>query len=123
MLFTIELVRRNRLHEKYSLLWLLFSFVLIFLAAWPELIEKIAAFLDVKYAPSLLFLVGLVFLILYCLGMTISISKQGNRIIKLSQELAILKECVKGLETEKMLNDCPRPSSSHLPHQAREEQV
>jgi len=101
MICTIELVRRNRLHEKYSLLWLLFSFILIFLAAWPKLLETIAGLLDVKYAPSLLFLVGLVFLILYNLSMTMSITKQGERIIKLTQELSILKERIKILEAEK----------------------
>lgn len=104
MIFTIELVRRNRLPEKYSLLWLFFSVVLIFLAAWPKLVEAIAFLLDIKYAPSLLFLVGLVFLIMYCLSMTISISKQGDRIIKLTQELAILKERIKALEAEKNQN-------------------
>ena len=104
MICTIELVRRNRLHEKYSLLWLLFSIILIFLAALPGLLESIAFLLDIKYAPSLLFLVGLVFLILYSLSMTISISKQGDRIIKLTQELSILKERIKSLEAEKNEN-------------------
>lgn len=88
------------MHEKYSLLWLFFSIILIFLAAWPDLLERIAALLDVKYAPSLLFLVGLVFLILYCLSMTLSISKQGDRIIKLTQELSILKQRIKSIESE-----------------------
>jgi hypothetical protein len=88
----IELVRRNRLSEKYSLLWLLFSLVMIFFASSPRIIENIASFLDVKYAPSLLFLIGLIFLLLYNLSMTLVISKQGDRVIKMAQEISILKE-------------------------------
>lgn len=95
VLIIIELVKRNRLHEKYSLLWLLFSIVMIVLSGFPKILEEIAYILNVKYAPSLLFLVGFVFLILYSLSLTVIISKQADRIIKLTQEVSILKESVK----------------------------
>lgn len=100
VLIIIELVRRNRLHEKYSLLWLLFSIVMIILSGFPRILEKVAYILNVKYAPSLLFLVGFVFLILYSLSLTVIISKQADRIIKLTQEVSILKENVKRDESK-----------------------
>lgn len=87
----IELVRRNKLLENYSLLWLIFSVFLILFASSPSLINNIALWLNIKYAPSVLFVFGLIFLVVYNLHITSIISKQNERIVRLTQELAILK--------------------------------
>lgn len=92
LFFIIQMVRKNRLLEKYSLLWILFAVALLILSSTPLVIESIAALLDIKYAPSVLFLFGLVFLLIYCLHITIVFSKQTEQIRKLNQELALIKE-------------------------------
>ena len=91
MLIVIELVRRNKLHEKYSILWLAFSVTLVVLASVPRIIDILAGWLGIKYAPSLLFLVGFIFLIIYNISITTAISSQGSKITRLAQELALLK--------------------------------
>ncbi|MCX7841842.1 MAG: DUF2304 domain-containing protein [Clostridia bacterium] len=88
----VELVRKNRLQERYSLLWLFFGLTLLILSSTPLFIEKIAVLLDVKYAPSVLFLFGMVFLIIYSLNITVIFSKQAQKITRLNQEIALLKE-------------------------------
>jgi hypothetical protein len=90
----IDLVRRDRLLEKYSMLWLFFSVVIILFASSPQAVNHAAESLDIKYAPSLLFFIGVVFLIVYTLHITTVISRQNDRIVRLTQEIAILKQTV-----------------------------
>ena len=93
----IELVRRDRLLEKYSLMWLFFSVVIILFASAPHTINLIAENLNIKYAPSLLFLIGVIFLIVYTLHITTVVSRQNDRIVRLTQEIAILKQNLSGI--------------------------
>lgn len=92
ILIVIDLVRKNKLLEKFSILWLIFSFGILILALFPDLTIKIAEKLNILYAPALLFLAGILFLLFYVLYLTKCISKQEKRIIKLTEELSILKE-------------------------------
>lgn len=88
----MELVRKNKLLEKYSLLWIFFGLVLFVMSITPLFIEKIASFLGIVYAPSVLFFFGLIYLLAYSLHITIIFSKQSQKITKLAQELSLLKE-------------------------------
>ncbi|MCX7920984.1 MAG: DUF2304 domain-containing protein [Clostridia bacterium] len=92
LLVIIEMVRKNKLLEKYSLLWIFFGVILLLLSSTPVFIERIAGLMDIKYAPSVLFLFGMVYLIVYCFHITMVFSKQSEKITRLNQELAILKE-------------------------------
>jgi hypothetical protein len=51
LVLIIELVRKNKLSEKYSLLWILFGAVVLIFSLSPVFIEKISLILDIKYAP------------------------------------------------------------------------
>lgn len=90
----ITLVRKNKLQERYSLLWILLSIILFILSISPVFINTIAKWLDIKNPPSLLFLFGLVYLIIYNLHITTVISKQSEKITRLAQEIALLKQSV-----------------------------
>ncbi len=92
----IELVRENKLSEKYSLLWILFGITILLMSSSPVFIEKISSLVNVKYAPSVLFVFGLLFLIVYSLQITIVVSNQSKRIIRLTQELTLIKEKMEG---------------------------
>jgi hypothetical protein len=96
LLLIIELVRKKKLLEKYSLLWIFFGMVLLVLSSSPVFIEKIAAILNIKYAPSVLFLFGMVYLITYNLHITIVVSKQSEKITRITQELGLLLEKLGG---------------------------
>lgn len=101
LLLIIELVRKNKLLEKYSLLWIFFGLILLVLSSTPFFIEKIAAFLDIKYAPSVLFLFGMVYLMIYNLHITVTFSKQSEKLTRLTQEVAILAEKMENADKQK----------------------
>jgi Uncharacterized conserved protein len=86
-----ELVRRQRLKEQYSLLWILFGVVLLGVSFNVRFLERLAEWLDVKYAPALLFLFGLLFCFAFILHLTLVISKLTSQVLRLTQELAIMK--------------------------------
>jgi hypothetical protein len=72
--FVIELVRRRRLKEEYSVLWLLTALTLLLLAAWYPLLEKITRLVGAVAPSSTLFLFGLIFLMLMVLHFSVRIS-------------------------------------------------
>jgi hypothetical protein len=90
LLIVILLVKKGILHVKYSLLWVFMGLILLLLSIFPSFIDKIALSLDIKNPPSLLFLLGLLFLVAYSLHLSVSASAQSEKIIRLSQELALL---------------------------------
>lgn len=92
LLLVLELVRRQKLKEQYSLLWILFSAVLFIVSFNVSFIEWIAARLGVKYAPAVLFLFGLLFCFAFILHLTIVVTRLTAQVLRLTQELTILKE-------------------------------
>ena len=90
--FILNLVRKDKLDEKYSILWLLFGVVILIVSIFPKTIEKIASWFGVFYAPALMLLFAVVIIGAYIVHITTVITKQNKMIIKLTQELAIFKE-------------------------------
>ena len=87
----VNLVRRRRLKTEYSLIWLIVSVTFIIFSCWRHGIDQIAKLFGIAYAPSVLFIILLVGIILLLIEFSIIISKQAERIKILVQELALLK--------------------------------
>lgn len=92
LLVTVELIRRRKMEERYALLWLGLGLSMTLLAFFPGLLDRISALVHVHYAPSLLFLIGLLFSLAFILHLTLVISKLHRKTTRLAQELAMLQE-------------------------------
>ena len=92
IIFILNLVRKNKLDEKYSILWLFFGIVILIVSIFPKIIEKISGWFGVYYPPALMLLFAVLIIGAYIVHITMVITKQNKMIIKLTQELAILKE-------------------------------
>ena len=88
----IELVRRRRLLERYALLWLLSSLVLVGLAAWRGALERIADTIGVAYPPNALFIVAFGFVLWMLLHFSVAVSRLSDQSKVLAQRLALLEE-------------------------------
>jgi hypothetical protein len=97
-LFILKLVKRKRLKEEYSLLWLGFGCIFIALSIFKPLLEVVASTLGILYAPAalLLILVLSVFFILIHFSVVLSKLAEGNK--NLIQEVGILKAELKKLQ-------------------------
>lgn len=94
----IELIRRNHLKERYSLIWLATAIVMIIFSVWRSLLDVIAGAIGIYYAPSLLFLLAIGFLILLLLNHSVAVSSLTKKNERLAQEIGILKTRLKNIE-------------------------
>ena len=90
LLLIIELVRRRKLREEYSWLWLLTGFVIVLLVLWDGLLKFIAYLTGIIAPQSIVFFFGLMFLMLINVHYSVKISELSNQVKNLAQELAIL---------------------------------
>ena len=93
-----ELVRRRRLMERYALLWLFATAVLLALALWRGLLEVVANTVGIAYAPSALFAVAFGFVLALLLHFSLVISRLTDQNKVLAQRLGMLQERVATLE-------------------------
>ena len=91
----IELVRRRKLREEYSWLWLLTGASLFILAVRYDLLVAVTRFIGAGFPTSTLFFFGIIFLILINLHFSIVLSHFADQIKNLSQEVALLKNRLK----------------------------
>ena len=88
----VELIRRGRLKERYSLLWLCASALLLILSLSREVLEYLSHAMGIYYPPSLLFLLAFLFLLLITLHFSVVLSGLSEKNKKLAQELALLQK-------------------------------
>jgi hypothetical protein len=93
-----ELVRRRRLMERYALLWLFAAAVLLGLAAWKNLLEKVASTIGIYYAPSALFVIAFGFILVLLLHFSLVISRLADQNKVLAQRLGMLQQRIDLLE-------------------------
>jgi len=94
LLYILEMVRRRRLREEYSILWLSGSLVILILSVKQEWLFLLARAVGIVYPPSFLFLVGILFILLILVHFSIAISKLHQMNKKMAQEIALLKEAL-----------------------------
>jgi hypothetical protein len=94
VILVIELVRRRKIREEYSWLWLSLSVMMFILALWPDLLDLITDLIGAVLSTSTLFFFALVFLILINVQFSVEISSLRNQVKNLAQQLAILDNSV-----------------------------
>lgn len=85
------LVKRRKLRDEYSWIWLIIGFVIVLLTLWYDLLVKITGFIGAVLPTSTLFFFAIVLLLLICMQFSIVISKLTNQVKDLTQEVSILK--------------------------------
>ena len=105
LLLVLELVRRRRLAEEYSALWIVAALVLLFASIRRDVIDRTAAWLGIYYGPTVLLLGLLVVVAAALLWMSVTLSKQQAQIEHLIEETAILSA---ELRAERARDPAPR---------------
>lgn len=95
LVFVINSIRRGILKEKYSILWLTASALIIALSIKKSLLDSLADALGVAYPPSLLFLVAFIFVLLILLHFSIVISILHEKNKRITQEMVLMKQILK----------------------------
>lgn len=90
LLFIIELVRRRRLKEEYSVLWVATAIVLLILSVWYDLLVEVTELIGGVAPSSTLFFFGLLFVFFMLLHFSVRTSQLERRLTSLIQEIGIL---------------------------------
>jgi hypothetical protein len=92
-----ELLRRRRLVERYALLWLFSSVVLLVLSIWTGLLEITAKAVGILYPPNALFMIAFAFVLVLLLHFSLAISRLSGETKVLAQEIARLSKKLRAL--------------------------
>jgi hypothetical protein len=88
--FVIELVRRRRMKEEYSVLWTVTAVTLLVMAVVPTLLTALTKAIGAVLASSTLFFTGLIFALLMLLHFSVRISSLERNLTALVQELGLM---------------------------------
>jgi hypothetical protein len=100
LLFVLELVRRRALMERYALLWLFSSLVILGLAVWDDALTRIARAMGIISAPNALFFVAVGFILVLLLHFSAAMSRLSDQSKVLAQRHALLAQRLRQLEQE-----------------------
>ena len=90
--FIVTLVRRKQLAERYAVLWLVTALLILPVAVWPGLLDRVGKRLGVSDPPNLWLFLGLVFLSLVCIHLTWEVSRLEARTRAMAERIALLSD-------------------------------
>ena len=91
MLLILDLIRRDRLQERYSVVWFVAGVGMLVGAAFPRLLELVADAMGVRDTNVALFSIVLLLLLGLALNFSVIMSRQAAQITRLAQERALEK--------------------------------
>ena len=91
MVLILELIRRDKLQERYSVVWFVAGLGMLVGAAFPGLLELVADAMGVRDTNVALFSIVLLLLLGLALNFSVIMSRQAAQITRLAQERALEK--------------------------------
>ncbi|MET3718309.1 MULTISPECIES: DUF2304 domain-containing protein [unclassified Arthrobacter] len=107
LFFVFEMLRRQKLREKYAVLWIIIGLGTLLLAAFPRLLELASTLLGIQVPANLLFIMTLVLLVGVCLHLSQEQSQAEDEVRILAEEVAILRSEVENMKGRPTLTAVP----------------
>jgi hypothetical protein len=102
LIIIIDLVRRRKLREEYSWLWLMTGAGILILSLWFDLLKWVTHLVGAITPSSTIFLFAFLFLIFISLHFSVVISKLTDRNKELAQRYALLEIEVRELKKKNL---------------------
>ncbi len=117
LLFVLEMVRRRKLREEYSLLWLATALVLLVLSVSRPLLDVLASAIGIFYPPSALFVVAMLFVLMILLHFSMVVTRLTQENKEIAQQVALLRY---ELKQARQSSAGEQAGSSQQPHQTHQ---
>jgi len=91
LLFIFRLIKRRKLKEEYSILWLFVVSILLMFSVFRSVLEKFADLVGIYYAPTALLLFLLIGTVAILIHYSVIISKLSEQNKTLIQKVALLE--------------------------------
>lgn len=101
IVFTTFFLKRERISEKYSLVWYAFAFIILFLGIFPSAFTFISLKLGFQVMSNLVIGIFIGLLIIFDMLLCIMIAGQKKKTTLLIQEISILKNRLDVVEGSK----------------------
>ena len=100
-----KLLKDRYLELKYTLIWIFAGLLMLIMAIFPKLLDKIAAFFGIYSSVNALFALAIFFILLILMSLTPIASKLNDKTKKVIQQSALLEKRIKELENMQIDND------------------
>jgi hypothetical protein len=104
----IELVRRRKLVEEYSIVWIIAALAMLALSIWRRMLDAAAREVGVYYPPSLLLMLLVVMVFVALLWFSVILSRQRQQIARLIEDTAVLSAELRELRSERPPTKAPQ---------------
>ena len=101
LVVVIELVRRRKLIEEYSFLWIVYSLTVLALSIRREILHTVAGWLGVFYPPIVLVMLLIVMFFAASICHAVIVSRHRKQIDRLTEETAILATEIRDLRASR----------------------
>ncbi len=91
LLFVVRLLRRGQVAARYALLWMSIGTVLLFLASFPGVLDRVSTWLGISYGPATFFLGAITVLFIIVIQFSWELSRLEERTQVLAEEVALLR--------------------------------
>jgi hypothetical protein len=114
MAMILELIRRHRLQERYSVIWFVAGTAMLLGAIFPGLLTVLADALGVRDVTIALFSLILLVLLGLALNFSVIVSRQAEQINRLAQERALERAAENGDGSGPVPEDALKPEEERL---------
>jgi hypothetical protein len=116
LVLVLELVRRKKLTEEYSFIWIVAALALLGVALGRRMIDTFAIAIGIYYPPAALLLVLVLFVFVGALSFSVVVSRQRQQIERLIEDTALMDLQLRELRsaqesTVDATTDASRPGS------------
>jgi len=115
LLVVINLVRTKQLTEEFALLWFVTAVVLVLTPLFIDYVDMAAHAIGIAYPPAMIFLLAIISLLLILFQFSMRMSRFGDQIKVLTQEVALLNSQLEGLERQAALSKSPEEAATLPP--------
>jgi len=115
LLLVLELVRRRRLSEEYSALWIVLAVALIGISLRRDVLDSAARWLGVYYPPAVLVLVLVAIIAAAALSFSVILSRHQRQIDRLIEENAIMGAELRELRSDLDVSKVERSDGAQEP--------
>lgn len=103
LIYVFEMLRRQKLREKYAVLWIIVGIGTLILSIFPQILDTASSLVGIRIPANLLFIMTLVLLVGVCLHLSHEQSQAEDEVRILAEEVAILRSDLQDLRASRPL--------------------
>ena len=85
-------IKKKKIDLRYALAWIALIFVGIILDFFPGILGALADLIGIEVPSNMIFMAAIILLLVLVYSLTATVSRLSDRVKKLTQELAILRD-------------------------------